>query len=78
MLWYAAEPLATADAKRALGWAEKSSFTNHLPFMVRRLKALDTPDAKQALGELRTRLAQAHDNPHAHHLLTLIDESVNK
>jgi hypothetical protein len=46
--------------------------------MVRRLKALDTPDAKQALGELRTRLAQAHDNPHAHHLLTLIDESVNK
>ena len=78
MLWYAAEPLATADAKRALGWAEKSSFTNHLPFMVRRLKALDSPIAKQALGQLRTRLAQAQHDPHVHHILTLIDESVNK
>lgn len=78
MLWYAAEPLAAADAKRALQWAEKSVIASHLPFMVRRVMALETPEAKAALGELRSRMAHSHAHAHAHDVLMLIDEGSKK
>lgn len=44
MTWYAAEPLAAVDASRALALAVGSKFPNHLPFMVRRVAAVGTPE----------------------------------
>ena len=45
MAWYAAEPLAEADAGRALKLALGSRLPNVLAFMVRRVSALGTKDA---------------------------------
>ena len=45
MVWYASEPLAKADAKRALELAEQSHLPNILNFMVRRTAALGTANA---------------------------------
>ena len=45
MYWYAAEPLATVDAKRALQMAESTKLPNLLNFTVRRTAALGTPEA---------------------------------
>jgi putative membrane-bound dehydrogenase-like protein len=58
MYWYAAEPLAKADAPRALGLAARSRVRALLPFMVRRIAALGTP---QALALLVNRLRLAED-----------------
>ncbi|MCU0341792.1 MAG: plastocyanin/azurin family copper-binding protein [Spirosomaceae bacterium] len=74
MLWYAAEPLATADPQKAIQWAEKSVFERHLAFMVRRVKAINTPEAAKALSDLRTKLAHSHAHPYAHDVLMLLDE----
>ena len=45
MYWYAAEPLATVDAKRALQMAEATKLPNILNFTVRRVATLGTPEA---------------------------------
>ena len=44
LLWYAAEPLAGADGSRALRLAVSSKIPMLLPFMVRRLGAIGTPE----------------------------------
>ena len=49
MGWYAAEPLAPADARRAVALALGSSLPNLLPFMVRRVSALGTPESLAVL-----------------------------
>jgi len=58
MVWYAAEPLAAKDAGRALSLALSAKLPNVLPFMVRRISALGTPDAitllVRAVGEAKT------------------------
>jgi putative membrane-bound dehydrogenase-like protein len=58
MYWYAAEPLAKADAARALALAARSRVPALLPFMVRRVAALGT---SPALALLLKRLGQAED-----------------
>jgi putative membrane-bound dehydrogenase-like protein len=45
MDWYAAEPLASLDASRALRLAEAAKLPTLLPFMTRRVAALGRPDA---------------------------------
>ncbi len=45
MYWYAAEPLATVDAERALALGLAAKVPNLLPFMVRRVAAIGTPEA---------------------------------
>jgi hypothetical protein len=45
MYWYAAEPLAGADASRALDLATRSKVPNLLPFMVRRISSSASPKA---------------------------------
>jgi putative membrane-bound dehydrogenase-like protein len=45
MYWYAAAPLAEADAARALDVATRSNVAPLLPFMVRRIGAIGSPDA---------------------------------
>ncbi|HSU56026.1 MAG TPA: PVC-type heme-binding CxxCH protein, partial [Candidatus Dormibacteraeota bacterium] len=52
MVWYAAEPMPTVDAKRALAMAETAKLPNLLNFTVRRTAALNTPSAIAAITEL--------------------------
>lgn len=49
MYWYAAEPLATVDAKRALELALTAQTPNFLSFMVRRIAALGGEEPVAAL-----------------------------
>ncbi len=56
MVWYAAEPLATVDAGRALQLAEQAQLPNLLNFMIRRTAALNTPEAFAAISQCLLRL----------------------
>jgi putative membrane-bound dehydrogenase-like protein len=51
MYWYAAEPLAAADPARALKLAQGAKVPKILPFMVRRVAAIGTPEALAKLIE---------------------------
>src|SRR5207245_11735445 len=61
MVWYAAEPLPTKDAHRALALAESAKPPNILSFMARRTAALNTPEAFAAITEA---LSRAGDDTH--------------
>lgn len=52
MYWYAAEPLASVDAGRALELAGKAKIPQLLPFMVRRISSLGTSKAITLLVEV--------------------------
>lgn len=56
MVWYAAEPLPTKDAERALKLAENAKLPNLLNFMMRRTAALNTPEAFAAITKSLLRL----------------------
>jgi putative membrane-bound dehydrogenase-like protein len=62
MIWYAAEPLATIDARRALRIAADSPLPHLLPFMVRRVAGFGTLGAfvltVDELGRLESPAAQ--------------------
>jgi putative membrane-bound dehydrogenase-like protein len=75
MLWYAAEPLAAVDAKRAVQLAEKSVLPLHLTYTARRIAAIGTDNAKKVLGELKAKLAHAHEH---HETLLLIEDTLKK
>jgi hypothetical protein len=64
MLWYAAEPLATIDAKRALQIAEKAKMPKILPYTIQRVGAIGSNDSKKLLNELNERLGKlnSHEN----------------
>jgi putative heme-binding domain-containing protein len=49
MVWYAAEPLPSLEAERALDLALKSKLPNHLTFTARRTAAIATPEALGAI-----------------------------
>ena len=49
MYWYAAEPLAAADPARALRLAQGAKVPKLLPFTVRRVAAIGTPEALATL-----------------------------
>lgn len=51
MYWYAAEPLAARDPKRALELAIHAKIPQILPFMVRRIASAATPEAVTLLVE---------------------------
>ena len=51
MYWYAAEPLAAADPARALKLAQGAKVPKILPFTVRRVAAIGTPEALATLVE---------------------------
>ena len=56
MVWYAAEPLATKDAERALKLAENAKLPNLLNFITRRTAALNKPEAFAAITKSLLRL----------------------
>lgn len=57
MVWYAAEPLASVDAPRALQLAEKAKLPNILSFTVRRTAAIGTPEAMTSVVQSLQRIS---------------------
>ncbi|MFN7139433.1 MAG: PVC-type heme-binding CxxCH protein, partial [Limisphaerales bacterium] len=57
MVWYASEPLATVDTRRALQMAEKAKLPNILHFTVRRTAALGTPEAMAEIVQSLNRVS---------------------
>ncbi|HEV7347671.1 PVC-type heme-binding CxxCH protein [Telluribacter sp.] len=64
MAWYAAEPLATVDVKRALQLAEKAKLPNILTYMKQRVEAIGTDEAKKALSDFNARLGMMDHSGH--------------
>jgi putative membrane-bound dehydrogenase-like protein len=62
MLWYAAEPLAELDAVRAIILAEKSKIPKMLNYMIQRVGAIKTEEAKKALKSLLSKLGHSHEH----------------
>lgn len=58
MIWYAAEPLATVDTKRALQMAEATQLPNILNFTVRRTAAIGTAGAMGEIVDLLVAASQ--------------------
>lgn len=62
MVWYAAEPLAALDMKRALQMAEKAKLPKILPYTIQRVAAIGTEDSKKVLKELNDKLGKMHSH----------------
>jgi putative membrane-bound dehydrogenase-like protein len=58
MVWYASEPLAAIDMKRALAMAQKSKMPKQLPYTIQRIAAIGTDEAKKLLRELNDRVGK--------------------
>jgi len=76
MVWYASEPLAALDMKRALEMAQKSKMPKQLTYTVQRIAAIGTDDAKKLLKELNDRLGKRDHSPENHELQTLIAKAL--
>ncbi|WP_460915632.1 PVC-type heme-binding CxxCH protein [Spirosoma areae] len=72
MLWYAAEPLAAVDMKRALALAQKSKMPKQLTYTIQRIAAIGTDDAKKLLKELNDRVGKLDHSHENHEIQTLI------
>ncbi|MGF7216855.1 putative membrane-bound dehydrogenase-like protein [Spirosoma lacussanchae] len=78
MVWYASEPLAALDMKRALEMAQKSKMPRQLTYTVQRIAAIGTDDAKKLLKELNDRLGKRDHSPENHELQTLIAKALEE
>ena len=78
MLWYAAEPLAPLDMKRALAIAQKSKMAKLLPFTIQRVAAIGTEDAKTLLKELNDRVGKLDHSHEGHEIQALIAKVLNE
>ncbi|MBD0260690.1 MAG: HEAT repeat domain-containing protein, partial [Cytophagales bacterium] len=74
LLWYAAEPLAEVDMKRALELAQKSKLPKHLPHAIQRIGAMGTEEAKKLLKGLNKQLGSREPSHETHESMTLIDK----
>lgn len=72
MVWYATEPLAAVDAKRALQLAEKAKLPKLLPYTVQRMAAIGTDESKKLLKELNDRVGKREHSPENHEIRSLI------
>ncbi len=72
MLWYASEPLATVDMKRALELAQKSKMPKQLPYTIQRIAAIGTDDAKKLLKELNDRVGKMDHSQENHEIQMLL------
>ncbi|QRR01633.1 PVC-type heme-binding CxxCH protein [Dyadobacter sandarakinus] len=64
MVWYAAEPLAAVNMKRALQMAEKARLPKILPYTIQRVAAINTDESKKILEELNHKLGMNHSHEH--------------
>jgi len=72
MLWYASEPLATVDMKRALELGQKSKMPKQLPYTVQRIAAIGTDESKKLLKELNDRLGKMNHSHENHEVQMLL------
>lgn len=77
MVWYAAEPLAAIDMKRALQIAEKAKLPNMLPYTIKRVAAIGTEDSKKVLKDLNQKLGQSGSHEY-HESQMLISKVLEK
>ncbi|WP_254412500.1 PVC-type heme-binding CxxCH protein [Dyadobacter diqingensis] len=77
MVWYAAEPLAGLDMKRALQLAEKAKLPKILPYTIQRVAAIGTDESKKVLKDLNDRLGKA-DSHENHETQILIGKVLEK
>ncbi len=66
MVWYASEPLAAIDMKRALEMAKKSKMPKQLPYMIQRISAIGTDESKKLLKDLNERVGKV-EHSHKNH-----------
>ncbi|MEO6685966.1 MAG: PVC-type heme-binding CxxCH protein, partial [Dyadobacter sp.] len=76
MVWYAAEPLAAIDMKRALQIAEKAKLPNILPYTIQRVAAIGTDESKKVLKDLNEKLGKSgsHENHESQMLISKVLE----
>lgn len=77
MVWYAAEPLAAIDMKRALQIAEKAKLPNILPYTIQRVAAIGTDDSKKVLKDLNEKLGKSGSHEY-HESQMLISKVLEK
>ncbi|MFN8354859.1 MAG: PVC-type heme-binding CxxCH protein [Spirosomataceae bacterium] len=77
MLWYAAEPLAEIDTKRAIQLAEKAKMPKFLNYTIQRVGAINSEEAKKQLKELGERLSKTGSHEY-HEEQMLIDKLTGK
>jgi putative membrane-bound dehydrogenase-like protein len=75
MVWYAAEPLADLDMRRALALALESKLPQFFSFTVRRIASIGTPDALRLLAD---RLAHTDNAAQQSDLVDGITQIVKK
>ncbi|WP_338870804.1 PVC-type heme-binding CxxCH protein [Spirosoma sp. SC4-14] len=78
MLWYAAEPLAAIDMKRALDLAQKSKMPKHLNYMIQRIGAINTDDSKKLLKEFNDRVGKLDHSHENHEIQALIAKALGE
>lgn len=71
MTWYAFEPLAAIDMKRALEMAQGSKMPKHLPYTIQRIAAIGTDEAKKLLKDLNDRVGKM-DHTHENHEVQML------
>ncbi len=77
MVWYAAEPLAGIDMKRALAMAEKAKLPKILSYTIQRIGAIGTDESKKLLKDLDHKLGSAEHNHQNHESQMLIGKILN-
>ncbi|MHA8059871.1 PVC-type heme-binding CxxCH protein [Aquirufa beregesia] len=75
MLWYAAEPLATLDIKRALQLGVKAKMPKFLTYTIQRVAALKSEEAIASLKDLQSKLGHSHEN---HEISMLLDKVLSQ
>jgi putative membrane-bound dehydrogenase-like protein len=78
MVWYAAEPLAAIDMKRALQMAERAKLPKILPYTIQRVAAIGTEESKKVLKDLNDKLGKAGHSHENHEHLMLIGKVLDR
>ncbi|RAJ97441.1 putative membrane-bound dehydrogenase-like protein [Larkinella arboricola] len=78
MVWYASEPLAAIDMKRALEMAQKSKLPKQLPYTIQRIAAIGTDDAKKLLKDLNDRVGKLEHSHENHEIQLLLAKALEE
>ncbi|RYE21807.1 MAG: dehydrogenase, partial [Sphingobacteriales bacterium] len=66
MLWYAIEPVVPINTNAVIDLAFKTQIPRLLPYTIKRIAALDTPESKATLQVINDRINKS-TNPHQYH-----------
>jgi len=78
MLWYAMEPLVPMDINRAVDLAFKTPMPHLLSYTIRRIGAIDSPEAEKALEDIQQKIEETEHSVESHELLSLIRKALDK